>query len=222
MLSREAGESDLWRFDQPDHVKKRPRVRAETFKEKVMKKLIPIAICAAVALSAAAVSYAQSPKAMNERSLEAYSKDVESLDSIISALYDSISGGAGVKRDWKRFNNLFVEGARLIPTVKDGPDGLYRADMYSPDGYVKRSEAYLVKNGFFEREIARKQVRFGNIAHVFSTYEGRNKEEDEKPFLRGINSIQLLFDKDRWWVVTVYWQAETPDNHLPEEFLPGN
>lgn len=148
-----------------------------------------------------------------------YSADVNSMDSIIAALYDSISGGAGVQRDWDRFRNLFHPDARLIPTGKDQATGLQRATSFSPEDYVKRSEGFMLKNGFFEKEIARKTIRFGNMVHLFSTYEGRNKETDEKPFLRGINSIQLLYDGKRWWVVTVYWQAETPDNPLPAEFL---
>jgi hypothetical protein len=141
------------------------------------------------------------------------------MDSIIGALYDSISGGPGVQRDWERFRNLFHADARLIPTGKNASAEVLAARSLSPDDYVKRSESFLMKNGFFEKEVARRTLVFGGIVHLFSTYEGRYKESDPKPFLRGINSIQLLNDGQRWWVVTVYWQAETPDNQLPPEFL---
>jgi hypothetical protein len=73
--------------------------------------------------------------------------------------------------------------------------------------------------GFFEREIARRVETFGNITHVLSTYEARRNKDDKEPFLRGIKSFQLLNDGNRWWVVTIYWQAETPDNKLPKEYL---
>jgi hypothetical protein len=145
--------------------------------------------------------------------------DVASADSIIAALYDVISGGPGVARDWTRFRNLFHPDARLIPTGKDSQSGTLSARSFTPDEYIKRSEPFMMKNGFFEKEIARRTLVFGGIVHCFSTYEGRNKESDPKPFLRGINSIQLLNDGKRWWVLTVYWQAETPDNQLPSEFL---
>ncbi len=34
--------------------------------------------------------------------------DVESVDAILKALYDVISGPAGQKRDWDRFRSLFL------------------------------------------------------------------------------------------------------------------
>jgi len=77
----------------------------------------------------------------------------------------------------------------------------------------------LEKNGFFEREISRKTESFGTITHAFSTYESRRTKEDAKPFARGINSIQLVNDGTRWWIVTVFWDSERPNNPLPEKYL---
>jgi len=77
----------------------------------------------------------------------------------------------------------------------------------------------LEKNGFFEREISRKTDSFGTITHAFSTYESRRAKDDAKPFARGINSIQLVNDGTRWWIVTVFWDSERPNNPLPEKYL---
>ncbi|REJ75925.1 MAG: hypothetical protein DWQ47_09850 [Acidobacteria bacterium] len=184
-------------------------------------RIITFATCIVLAVGGATNAFAQNGSEMKDKKSDKYAKDVESLDSIVDALYDSISGGAGVERDWDRFHNLFVEDARLIPTGKDQASGLLKAFSLSPAGYVERSGPFLVNNGFFEKEIARKTETFGNIVHIFSTYEGRRKESDEKAFLRGINSIQLLNDGKRWWIVTVYWQAESPDNPLPAKYLPA-
>jgi hypothetical protein len=148
-------------------------------------------------------------------------EDVKSLDAILAALYDVISGPAGKKRDWDRFRSLFVPGARLIPAAKR-QDGAIEARVLDPEGYVTRSAPVLEKQGFFEREIARKVDSFGRIAHVFSTYESRQAASDKTPFARGINSIQLLNDGKRWWIVTVYWDSERPDNPLPAQYLPSN
>ena len=147
------------------------------------------------------------------------SRDVVTMDAIIASLYDVISGPAGQKRDWDRFRALFVPGARLIPTVKQ-PTGGSATRVLDPDGYVTASGPTLETNGFYEKEVSRQVEMFGNIAHVFSTYESRRKADDAKPFARGINSIQLMNDGKRWWVVTVYWQAESPDNPLPSKYLP--
>ena len=144
--------------------------------------------------------------------------DVTTMDSIVAALYDVISGPAGKKRDWDRFRSLFIPGARLIPTGKR-QTGEIGSRVLAPEDYVERSSKSLEENGFFEKEVSRRSENFGNIAHVFSTYESRHKAEDAKPFARGINSIQLMNDGKRWWIVTVFWQAEASDNPLPEKYL---
>ncbi|HUJ29780.1 MAG TPA: hypothetical protein VLY23_00760 [Candidatus Acidoferrum sp.] len=129
-----------------------------------------------------------------------------------------ISGPAGQKRDWDRFRSLFAPGARLIP-VNESKTGGFVARTLSPDEYAARAEPYFEKNGFTEREIARRTERWGNILQAFSTYESRHDAKDPAPFERGINSFQLYFDGKRWWVMTIMWQGETPATPLTPEFL---
>ncbi|MFN3385199.1 MAG: hypothetical protein ACK42Y_01260 [Candidatus Thermochlorobacter sp.] len=146
------------------------------------------------------------------------SKDVASLDAILAALYDVISGDAGKPRDWHRFRSLFAPGARLMPIVQlsSGKDTLR---VMTPDDYVESGKKRFAQRGFFEKEIARRTERYGNLVHVFSTYEAREQASDEKPFMRGINSIQLLYDRTRWYIVSVMWQAESAEFPLPEKYL---
>jgi len=144
--------------------------------------------------------------------------DVASIDAIIASVYDVISGPAGKKRDWDRMRSLFVPGARLIPT---GPrqTGGYGSRVLTVDEYIERASGFFEKEGFYEREAARKAEEFGQIAHVFSTYESRHAPGDAKPFQRGINSIQLMNDGKRWWIVTIFWEGEDEKNSLPEKYL---
>lgn len=144
--------------------------------------------------------------------------DVGSIDQIVKAVYNVISGDAGVKRDWNRFRSLFHPKATMTPTQKNR-EGKTVAVVITPEDYVARSGPYLEKEGFHEREIARRVEQYGNIAHVFTTYEAKHKLSDEKPFLRGINSLQLFNDGTRWWVLTIAWSAETPETPLPEKYL---
>jgi hypothetical protein len=144
--------------------------------------------------------------------------DVSSIDTIVAALYDVISGDAGVKRDWNRFRSLFHPGARMIPTGKNAASGKIVARMLTAEDYVERTGPLLERDGFHEQELARRVDRFGNIAQIFSSYEARRKLGDEKPFLRGINSIQLFNDGSRWWVTSISWSPETPEHPLPAEF----
>ena len=144
--------------------------------------------------------------------------DVASIDAIIAAVYDVISGPTGKKRDWDRMRSLFVPGARLIPT---GPHqaGGYGSRVLTIDEYIERACVFFEKAGFFEKESARQIEQFSQIAHVFSTYESRHAPDDAKPFQRGINSIQLMNDGKRWWIVTIFWQGEDEKTRLPEKNL---
>jgi hypothetical protein len=144
--------------------------------------------------------------------------DAGSIDAILDAVYDVISGPAGKKRDWDRMRSLFIPGARLIPTGPR-PGNSYGSRVLTVEDYVTRGNALFEKEGFFEKEVARRTESFGQIAHVFSTYEARHSPDDPKPFIRGINSIQLMNDGKRWWIVTIFWQAEDVQNPLPEKYL---
>lgn len=141
--------------------------------------------------------------------------DTDSVDSVVRAVYDVISGPAGT-RDWGRFRALFAEGARLIP-IRVNADGS-SASVLTPDDYAQRAGASFEKAAFYESEAARRVETFGNIAHVFSTYESRRAPGD-KPFARGINSFQLVKIGGAWKVMTILWDSERPESHLPDKYL---
>jgi hypothetical protein len=146
--------------------------------------------------------------------------EVETIDGIITAVYEVISGPAGQKRDWERMRSLFAPGARLMPTAAVSPDvESFATQVLDVDGYVARAGKYLEENGFFESETARRVETYGHIAHAWSTYESRHKADEPQPFARGINSIQLMHDGRRWWVVSIFWEAETPGTPIPEQYL---
>jgi hypothetical protein len=142
-------------------------------------------------------------------------EDIKSIDSILAALYNVISGPAG-ERDWNRFRSLFVPAATLTSARKDSA-GNISIRSRSVEDYVKGGGGYFAQHGFFESPIVNRVQTFGDIAQVFSSYESRNAA-GEAPFARGINSFQLAFDGKRWWIVSVLWDEERPDNPLPKEF----
>ena len=154
---------------------------------------------------------------------EANPADVGSIEAIIAAAYDVISGPAGKKRDWKRERSLFISGARLIPTaVGAGRNDVDLApQVLDVDAYIARVERYFGTTGFYEKEVVRRVEQFGQIAHVWSTYESRHDPNDAEPFMRGINSIQLFNDGSRWWILSIYWQHETPQHAIPQKYLQG-
>src|ERR1700731_865904 len=145
----------------------------------------------------------------------AISSDTDSIDTAIHAVYDVISGPAGA-RDWARFRSLFTEGARLIP-IRQTPQGSVPAVM-TPEDYEKRAGANFEKAAFYESEVAHRVETFGDIAHVFSTYESR-RAPGEKPFARGINSFQLVKTGAGWKIMTILWDSEREGLMIPDKYL---
>lgn len=148
---------------------------------------------------------------------EKYTSDVASQDAIIKAMYESISGPKGEARDWERLRYIMAPDAKLIPTRPASETK--RVPCYlTIEDFIRQGDEWLVSHGFFEEEVARKTETFGSITHVWSTYQSK-WTPDEKPFARGINSIQMMFDGERWWIINLYWAAETEDNPLPKKYL---
>jgi hypothetical protein len=138
--------------------------------------------------------------------------DVNSLDSILKTIYDVISGPAG-DRDWNRFRSLFVPEARLTSATRrdNGP-----VRLLDVEGYARGAGGYFKTHAFYESAIANRMQKFGNIAQVFSSYASRTAP-NERPFARGVNSIQLFNDGSRWWVLSILWDEESPANPLPPD-----
>ena len=144
--------------------------------------------------------------------------DVATLDGIVAAFYDVISGPAGEPRQWARDRTLYMPGARFVAMDVDEA-GNPRARILDHQEFVDLVDAGMVAEGFFEREIHRATRRFGNIAHVFSTYEAKNRP-DGTVLSRGINSLNLFYDGKRWWIASAVWDEERPENPIPAELLP--
>ena len=147
------------------------------------------------------------------------SADVTTLDGIVHAIYNVISGDSGQARNWDRMRSLFAPGSRLIPTFRRRDGSGYAVRALSVDEYIQASAPFLAREGFFEREVARRTETYGQIVQLFSTYESRHHAGDAQPFERGINSFQLYNDGRRWWIVTIFWQGESTGAPIPARYL---
>jgi hypothetical protein len=144
-------------------------------------------------------------------------QDVSSLDGIMKAFYDVISGPAGQPRDWGRDRTLYVPDIRFIQTGADRA-GKPTVEVMTHQEFVDAADAGMVKNGFFESEIHRVTKTFGNITHIMSTYEMRAKA-DGPVFGRGVNSLQIYWDGKRYWIASVMWDDERAGNPIPADLL---
>lgn len=144
-----------------------------------------------------------------------YSKDVQSVDAIIHALYDVISGEGGAPRNWERFRFLFAKDARLMPTYKNA-DSLFSYRLLTVEEYITRFSSRT--EGFYEWEIGRKTESYAAICHVFSTYATKYTK-DGPITMRGINSIQLLKDQNRYYILHIFWSGENLGFPIPASYL---
>ncbi len=157
----------------------------------------------------------------NKPVLKAHPADVNSIDGMIAALYEAISFPPNGEPDWNRVRSLFIPGGRVIPPrgEESGDYPVMDVESFIAWGNQLADVAGLRSRGFYERQIAERTERFGNVVHVFSTYATRFTKSDPEPFERGINSIQLLWDQGRWWTVTIFWDVEREGNPIPEKYL---
>jgi hypothetical protein len=147
---------------------------------------------------------------------EKYKQDVNSKEGIVNALYEVISGSAGEKRDWDRFRNLFLPESRLIPTRKSR-EGQFSLSAISPEEYIEMFSKN-INTGFFEKELHHEVEEYGTIAHIFSIYETRESPNGVVTN-RGINSIQLYKDDQRYYVINIFWCAESMGFPIPAKYL---
>ena len=175
-----------------------------------------LALVAVLVLAGWSVGRAQVPK-VQVPAIEPRVEDVSSIDGMIRAYYDVISGPAGQPRDWARDRTLYIKDLRFVSVDRDKA-GKISPRIQDHQSYVEASDG-MSREGFFETEIHRVTQRFGPIAHVWSTYESR-RSKDGPVTARGINSIELFWDGKRWWIANAIWTNETPDSPIPKEYLP--
>lgn len=173
----------------------------------------------AVSLPSASQSTTGPKKHVDVPAITPRADDVATIDGIMKAFYDVISGPAGQARQWSRDRTLYIADIRFVAMSEDKA-GKPVAHIISHQQFVDAADPVMVKEGFYETEIFRVTQKFGNIAHVFSTYESRQKANGAV-IARGINSVELFYDGKRWWIASNIWDDERPDNPLPAEYLPA-
>lgn len=149
----------------------------------------------------------------------AHPEDVLSIDGIMKALYESTAGPAGQARDWDRLRAICDPNSTRFLAARETGNGGSTVFALTVEDYIMHNKRYFERGGFWDKEIARRTESFGNITHVWSTFESRRGTEDSDPYTRGVYSVQILKDGDRWWILSVLWDLEREDNPMPEKYL---
>ena len=150
-------------------------------------------------------------------------EDVADPEAIVTATYAAIARAPGDNYDWERFSSLFLPGAMLIPNTEQR-NGQF--DVLSVQDFIDWIDQFTVPiigtdqdRGFSEDGISNTTERYGDIAHVFSTYE-KHFWGDGQNLGRGINTFQLVFNEGRWWIVSIVWDEESGAGPIPGKYLP--
>jgi hypothetical protein len=142
-------------------------------------------------------------------------EDVATIDGIMKATYEAVSGAAGEKRQWER--DLSLHDPKAVYSFRDSSNGKFTQEMMSLKEFHSETDTMVATTAFYEKEINREVRIYGNIAHVWSTYETR-LIKDGPVAARGINSVQLYFMDDRWWIFSWSFDREKLAGKIPASF----
>ena len=145
------------------------------------------------------------------------------ISGVVSSFYDAISAPANHPLDRDRLKSLFTPDGRLAFVQAMGPDNKPDVVYLSPDQYADNYERAPdpkhPSEGFFDKVIANQVVQFGDMAHVWGSYESRHSPSDPRPFTRGMKSLDLVHRGDRWYILQVFFEREDEAHHIPARYL---
>jgi len=144
--------------------------------------------------------------------------DVSTIDGMVRAYFEVVSGPAGKDREWGRDATLYVPGIRFLIFAED-KNGNTAVRTLTHQEFVDESEADRAGKAFYEREVHRIAHRAGNVVHVLSTAEQRDSP-DGPPRGRSVDSLEMYWDGSRWWITNANIWEETKAHPLPKDFLP--
>jgi hypothetical protein len=150
------------------------------------------------------------------------SNDLNTVNGIIHSLYNAISGSSGQDRDWSSFRTLFAENARMYIAVPN-KDNNTSLRCITPAEYIERNKTRLADIGFNETELYRITNSYGAGTQILSTYETHFLNKNgEQEITQGINNIQLYFDGQRYYIVSIFWDGNAKNIQVPDRYLPKN
>jgi hypothetical protein len=173
--------------------------------------------CGILAVGACGLGMVRAQKRVHvdRPTVDARAEDVNTIEGIVKASYETISGGIGVPRQWGRDRTLFDPNSRSVAVRVNAKTSVITTHGMTEQEFADEEDASSVKNGFTERELKHVIKRFGNVATVLSSYEGSDAAGKSKT--RGVNIFQLYFDGKRWWILSMVWDEERPGNPIPPE-----
>ncbi len=127
-----------------------------------------------------------------------------------------ISGEQGKVRDWEAFRNLFLPTANFTVLYHATDPISLPYETVSLDDFINMMDDPYYDEGFLEYELGKVVDEYNGIAHVFQSFNAKDSDDLEE---KGITSYQLLYTKNRWWIVNVIWTGNSNGVEIPNRYL---
>ncbi|MBM3984981.1 MAG: nuclear transport factor 2 family protein [Planctomycetes bacterium] len=145
--------------------------------------------------------------------------DAHAIRAALDGLYAAFGFDPGGEADWDAIRASCAEGAAfLAPAAPDRPQRLTGLDEFLEDFRAYASSPPVAGTGLHERITGVRVDGFGRIAHAFVAFEGF-APGDGRALTRGLDSLQLVRDGERWLLASFTTQYETPALSLPLRFV---
>ncbi|WP_276390714.1 hypothetical protein [Eudoraea chungangensis] len=153
-----------------------------------------------------------STSVLGQTKTDKYAADVVSIDAIITAYYDVVSGSSDDPWEFERDKNIHSKNAFITRLDENGEADTHTLEAeYIPIGLAPKED-------FYEKELKRKVSKYGNIAQVWSAFEIRT-DPDVESKIKGLNSIQLHYENERWWIDSWTCEMESEKSLVVKEFI---
>ncbi|MGQ1787797.1 hypothetical protein [Saccharicrinis sp. GN24d3] len=143
------------------------------------------------------------------------SDPTKSIKGIVKEVLNIISGEEGKERNWDAFRNLFLPTARMTVVYHD-EDHPIPIETVSVDEFIAHLSDEYYQKGFTEYELGKAVDEYNGIAHVFQSFYAKDSESKEE---RGINSYQLVYHSERWWIANLVWTGDSNGVKIPKKYL---
>lgn len=140
--------------------------------------------------------------------------DTRSIEQTVNRTLELISTPSD-QQDWEAFRMLFLPAADLI-VVSDNSLGQKVVRSFTLEEFVRTMQRNTATTPFKEVQLKLKVDQYNGVAQAFQSYEVTMGEKKHM----GINSFQLVFEDQKWWIANIVWASDLNGVAIPEQFMP--
>ncbi len=147
----------------------------------------------------------------------AQSEKYQTVEETVNKMLEIISVEVGEEPNWTEYRNLFLPTAQKILLNPKAKNPANRVRSFSVEEFIRYIGPLYGRDGFNEKVLGVTIDEFNGVANVFQSYHAKNlKGTYDK---KGINSYQLVWINNRWWIASTTWATETEESKIPEKYL---